>query len=59
MKSDLLYGQIISIYRTHLMYDSFSKKMQMSHMDLKIQKVKESYLKIVEGELKELQTKFK
>ena len=57
MKSNLFYGHIISIYRTHLMYDSFSKKMQMSHMDLKIQKVKVSYLKIVEGELKEFQTK--
>ena len=57
MKSDLFYGHVISIYRTHLMYDSFSKKMHMSHMDLKIQKVKESYLKIVEDELKEFQTR--
>ena len=57
MKSNLFYGHIISICRTHLMYDSFSKKMQRSHMDLKIQKVKESYLKIVEGELKEFQTR--
>ena len=53
---------MISIYITHLMYDSFSEKMQMSHMDLEIKivkKVKESYLKIVNGELKQYQTRRK
>ena len=57
------HGRIISIYMTHLMYDSFDKKMQMSHiygsknnLEIKvIKKVKESYLKIVKGELKQHQ----
>ena len=36
MKSNLLFPwHIISIYITHLRYDLLSKKMQMSHMDLK------------------------
>ena len=30
------HGHIISIYTTHLMYESFSKRMQMSQMEVKI-----------------------
>ena len=53
------HGHIISIYITRLMYNSFSKKMQMSHIHLleikRIKKVKESFLKIVKGESKQYQ----
>ena len=45
------------------MYNSFSKKMQMSHIDLleikRIKKVKESFLKIVKGESKQYQRRWK
>ena len=57
------HGHIISIYMTRLMYNSFSKKMQMSHIDLlkikRIKKVKESFLKIVKGESKQYQRRWK
>ena len=47
---------------THLMHDSFSKKMQTWNMDLKViwrlKKVKESDLKIVKGELKQFFSNF-
>ena len=45
-------GHIISTYTTHLISDSFSK----NNLEKKVKKVKESYLNIVKGELKQYQT---
>ena len=59
------HGHIISIYITHLMFNSFFKKMQMSHgfkinLEIKvIKKVKESYLKLVKSELKQYKRRWK